>query len=136
MSLVLREHLRAAFAPPRYLAPSFSGVDISTSGVKVVRLTSGTHGLTLEHYAQVRLPLGVFTDGEIIDRASIVKAIVTATGAATISIANVSLPESKSYLFETKAPGAGKSEWRIAIEQHLDELVPLPPSETSFDIIG
>ncbi len=136
MSFVFRERLRAAFAPPRYLAPSFSGVDISTSGVKVARLTESSHGLVLEHYAQVRLPLGVFTDGEIIDREAIINAIITATGTATISSANVSLPESKSYLFETKAPGAGKSEWRIAVEQHLDELVPLPPQETAFDIIG
>lgn len=136
MSFVFGERLRTAFAPPRYLAAPFSGVDISTSGVKVVRLTEGAHGLTLEHYAQVRLPLGVFTDGEIIDRAAVVKAVSTATEAATISAANVSLPESKSYLFETKASGAGKSEWSIAIEQHLDELVPLPPPETAFDIVG
>lgn len=136
MTVTFGERFRAAFAPPRYLAPSFSGIDISTSGVKVVRLTSTAHGLTLDHYSQVRLPLGVFTEGEIVDRESIVKAIATAAGAADISAANVSLPESKSYLFETKAPGMGKSEWRIAIEQHLDELVPLPPSETVFDLIG
>ncbi len=136
MSFVFGEQLRAAFAPPRYLAPPLSGVDISTSGVKVVRLSEGAHGLTLEHYAQVRLPLGVFTDGEIIDRKAIVEAIATATRAAGISAANVSLSESKAYLFETTAPGAGKADWRIAVEQHLDELVPLPPQETAFDIIG
>lgn len=136
MSFVFGERLRAAFAPPRYLAPPLSGVDISTSGVKVARLTEGPHGLTLAHYAQVRLPLGVFTDGEIIDRAAIAEAIVTATGAAGISAANVSLSESKAYLFEASAPGAGKAEWRIAIEQRLDEIVPLPPPETVFDIVG
>ncbi|MSU74813.1 hypothetical protein EXS57_03495 [Candidatus Kaiserbacteria bacterium] len=136
MPSVFREYVRTAFAPPRYLAAPFSGVDISTSGVKVVRLTKSTHGLILEHYAQVRLPLGAFTDGEIIDRAAIVQAIVTAAGAADISSTNVSLPEPKSYLFETNALGAGKPEWRIAIEQHLDELVPLPPPETIFDVIG
>ncbi|MFZ3043560.1 MAG: pilus assembly protein PilM [Minisyncoccia bacterium] len=136
MSSVFGERLRSAFAPPRYIAPTFSGIDISTSGVKVVRLTPSPHGLTLEHYAQVRLPLGVFTDGEIVDRAAIIEAIGTATRAAGISAANVSLPESKSYLFETAVPGKGKQEWRIAIEQHLDELVPLPPPETAFDIIG
>lgn len=136
MAFVSGEQLRAAFAPPRYLAPSLSGVDISTSGVKVVRLTEGAHGLTLEHYAQVRLPLGVFTEGEIIDRETMIKAIITAVDAAGISAANVSLPESKSYLFETKALGTGKPEWRIAVEQRLEELVPLPPPEVTFDVIG
>ncbi|MDP2665610.1 MAG: type IV pilus assembly protein PilM [bacterium] len=136
MSSVFGERLRAAFAPPRYLAPPLSGIDISTSGVKVVRLTQGAHGLTLAQYAQVRLPLGVFTDGEIVDRKAIVEALITATTTAGIFAANVALSESKAYLFETAAPGAGKREWRIAIEQHLDELVPLPPQETAFDIVG
>lgn len=136
MSSVFGERLRAAFAPPRYLAPTLSGIDISTSGVKVARLTEGTHGLTLAHYAQVRLPLGVFTDGEIIDRTAVTEAIEAAAKVAGISSANVSLSESKAYLFETTAQGVGKADWRVAIEQHLDELVPLPPPETVFDIIG
>ena len=136
MSSVFGERLRAAFAPPRYLVPPLSGVDISTSGVKVARLAQGPHGLTLAHHAQVRLPLGVFSDGEIVDRAAITKALVTATAAAGISTANVSLSESKAYLFETTAPGEGKPEWRIAVEQRLEELVPLPPPDTAFDIVG
>ncbi|MCR4333467.1 MAG: pilus assembly protein PilM [Patescibacteria group bacterium] len=136
MPSVFSERFRAAFAPPRYLAPPLSGIDISTSGVKVVRLTMGPYGLMLRHYAQVRLPLGVFTDGEIIDRAAIIEALITSTHATGISNANVSLSESKAYLFETSASGNIKSEWRVGIEQHLDELVPLPPLETAFDIVG
>lgn len=136
MSSVFGERSRAAFAPPRYIAPPLSGVDISTSGVKVARLAEGPRGLVLAQYAQERLPLGVFTDGEIIDRAAIVAALSATAEAAGISAATVALPESKAYLFETAAPGAGKREWRIAVEQRLDELVPLPPPETVFDIVG
>ncbi|MCX6788010.1 MAG: pilus assembly protein PilM [Candidatus Kaiserbacteria bacterium] len=136
MSFVFGDRLRAAFAPPRYLVPPLSGVDISTSGVKVVRLESGVHGLVLAAHSQVRLPLGVFTDGEIIDHEAIVGALSTATEAAGISAANVSLPESKAYLFEAVVQGTTKAEWRTIIEQRLDELVPLPPQETAFDIVG
>lgn len=136
MTPVFGGRIRAAFAPPRYLASPLSGVDISTSGVKVARLTEGPHGLTLEHYAQVRLPLGVFTDGEIIDQKAIVEALQTTTQATGITAANVALSESKAYLFDTTAPGAGKPQWRLVVEQHLDELVPLPPQETAFDIVG
>ncbi len=136
MSSFFSERLRTAFAPPRYLASPLAGIDLSTSGVKVVRLAEGDRGLTLAQYAQVRLPLGIFTGGEIIDRATAIKALSLAAQTVGISTANVSLSESKAYLFETTAPGAGKAEWRIAIEQHLDELVPLPPPETAFDFIG
>ncbi len=136
MSSVFSERLRAAFAPPGYIALPLSGIDISTSGVKVVRLIEGAYGLQLGEYAQVRLPLGIYTDGEIIDRSAIATALVTATRVAGISAANVALPESKSYLFETVVPGSKKAEWRIAVEQRLDELIPLPPSETDFDIVS
>lgn len=135
MSSVFRERIRAAFAPPRYLAPPFSGIDLSTSGVKAVRLEQEAHGLSLAGYADERLPSGAYTDGEIVDRAAIVEVLSRTAKAAGITAANVSLPESKSYLFETSALGTSKAQWRVAIEQHLEELVPLPPPETAFDIV-
>ena len=109
MLSVFSERIRTALAPPRYLASPLSGIDLSTSGVKVVRLTAEPHGLVLGDYEQVRLPLGVYTDGEVVDQAAITTAISTAAKAAGISSANVSLPESKSYLFETTAPGSKRS---------------------------
>lgn len=136
MSFVFSERLRAAFAPPRYIALPFSGIDVSTSGVKAVRLIEGAHGFILSKYAESLLPFGAFTDGEIVDHPTVVTALVAATRTAGISAANVALPESKSYLFETTVEGAKKSEWRTSVEQRLDELIPLPPPETAFDIVG
>lgn len=135
MTFVLREHIRAAFAPPRYIALPLSGIDLSTSGVKAVRLTESAHGVILDGYADVRLPSGAFVNGEIVDRLIVSDAISSAAKSAGISSANVALPESKSYLFETSASGIKKDEWRISIEQHLDEFVPLPPSDTIFDVV-
>lgn len=135
MTSVFREYIRAALAPPRYLALPLAGIDLSTSGVKAVRLTEGTLGLILDGYADVRLPSGAFVGGEIVDRSAIVEALSSAAKSAGISSANVALPESKSYLFEASAPGAKKDEWRMAVEQHIDEFVPLPPPETVFDVV-
>lgn len=135
MSFVSNAYVRAAFAPPRYLALPFSGIDISTSGVKAVRLAEDVRGLTLEKYFEARLSSGAFTDGEIADRAAVIKALTTAAQEADISSVNAALSESKSFLFETTAPGTTKVEWRTAVEQHLDELIPLPPQETDFDLV-
>ncbi len=135
MSLVFSERLRALLAPPEYMALPLSGIDISTSGVKAVRLSETTHGLVLASYVEMRLPAGAFTDGEIVDHASVIEALLGAADSAGISAANVALPESKSYLFETAAAGRGYAEWRTTIEQHLDEFVPLPPEETIFDFV-
>lgn len=136
MSLAFGERVRAALAPPRYLALPFAGIDISTSGVKAVRLARDSRGLTLAGYAETFLPLGIFTDGEAIDRATIVSALAATAGKAGISAANAALSESKSYLFEAAAGGGNKAEQRIALEQHLDELVPLPPADVAFDFVG
>ncbi|MDO8742312.1 MAG: pilus assembly protein PilM [bacterium] len=135
MASVFRERLRAAFALPHYLAAPFSGVDVSTSGVKSVRLAKDIRGFVLAEYSQVRLPTGAF-DGDVIDHATIVKAVTAATKEIGVTSANAALAESKSYLFETTVPGNKKTEWRTSIEQRLEELVPLPPSETAFDIIS
>ncbi len=135
MSHLFDERLRTLLAPPRYLALPFAGIDLSTSGVKAVRLAEGMHGLTLAEYIEVRLPPGAFTDGEIMDRAAVVEALVRASEAVGVSAANVALPESKSYLFETAVVGKTKTEQRVELEQHLDEFIPLPPAETVFDFV-
>ena len=135
MSRTLHERLHAAFAPPRYLGPAFSGIDVSTSGVKAVHLSERASGLVITNIAEARFPSGAFADGEIVDHAVAAKIIAHVANAAHIRSAHVALPESKSYLFETIAPGADTLERRTAVEQHLDELVPLPPAETIFDIV-
>ncbi len=49
--------------------------------------------------------------------------------------ANIALPESRSYLFEAEIAGSDPRGWRTAIEQRLDEYVPLPPAEVAFDVV-
>jgi len=117
------------------MALPLSGIDLSTSGVKAVRLSESPHGLILAKYIEARLQAGAFTDGEIVDRAAVTRALESAAEATGISSANVALPESKSYLFETSAPGSNKLEQRISIEQRLDGFIPLPPQETAFDFV-
>ena len=135
MSSVLRERLRSAIAPPHYLLPSLAGIDISTSGIKAARIAEGRHGLILAGYADARLPSGAYVDGEIVDPKVVAEVLSTVARAAGVSVANVALSESKSYLFEAEVSGSSRSERRIAIEQRLDELVPLPPPETIFDFV-
>lgn len=135
MKRTFRSSMVAAFAPPLYLAPPFAGIDISTSGVKAVRLLDTPQGLVLEAHADIALPANAFNNGEIVNKAAIVDALKKAAQKANISRAHVSLSESKSYLFETTATGDSKEQWRLAVEQHLEELIPLPPAVTAFDIV-
>ena len=136
MSLALGPRLRLALAPPRYLAPHLAGIDVSASGVKGVRLEERPFGLVLASYAAEYISPSAFADGEFADPAMIVTALRQVVGALGITSANAALPEAKSYLFETVATGSSKEEWRTAVEQQLDELVPLPPAEAIYDIVA
>lgn len=136
MSFFASEKIRTAFAPPRSIAVPLAGIDLSTSGIKGVRLRKTPQGLILAEYSEIFFPAGTFTDGEIIDRPTVVKALIKTAATAHLTAANAALSESKSYLFESSVEGTKKSEWRVAIEQHLEELIPLPPQEAEFDIVG
>lgn len=135
MASALSRFVHTAFAPPHYLTMPAIGVDLSTSGIKGALVVERSHGLELSSFVDIRFPGSAFTDGDITDRAAVLAALRELRSKLGVRIANVALPESKSYLFETHALGATKEELKIAVEQHIDEYVPLPPPETSFDIM-
>ncbi len=135
MKGTFQQFLRLELAPPRYLAQPTAGIDISASGIKVAMLKERTHGLELGAFGEESLPPGAIVSGEILDTAAVVAALRTIAKKHGVTTANVTLPEARSYLFEADVPGKNKKEWRTAIEQHLDEYVPLPPAEVIFDAV-
>src|SRR3989344_780973 len=135
MASALSRALHTAFAPPRYLSLPTVGIDLSTSGVKGALVVERSHGLELSSYIDVRFPGAAFAEGDIADRAAVIAALRELRAKVGVSTANISLPESKSYLFETHAVGTTKEDLKIAVEQHIDEYVPLPPADTAFDIV-
>jgi len=127
---------RIEFAPPRYLAFPTAGIDVSASGVKLAVFEEKLHGLELVAFGEERLPLGAVSGGEMTDRAAIVAAVHTLAKKHHVRFANIALSESRSYLFDAQATGKDRKEWRTAVEQRLDEYVPLPPSEVAFDLVS
>lgn len=134
-STALARLARIEFAPPRYLALPAAGIDVSASGVKLAIITERMHGLELVAYGEEKLPLNALTGGEITDRASVEGAIISLARKHHVRFANIALPESRSYLFEANVPGRNRAQWRTAIEQRIDEYVPLPSSDVAFDVV-
>ncbi len=127
--------LRAEFAPPSYLSQPTAGIDISASGIKLAVLKERSHGLELAAFEDVGLPEGAIVGGEITDSKAVIEALKTLTKPYRVATANITLPEARTYLFEAEVPGRSMRELRTAVEQHLDEYVPLPPAEVVFDIV-
>lgn len=135
MSSVLSRFARVELAPPAYLSPPAAGIDVSTSGIKAVVIKETLHGLELARFGEEPFAEGVITGGEITDRARMAKSLAAIARRLRIRHASIALPESRGYLFETDVEGKTIDDWRVAIEAHLDEYVPLPPAEVSFDIV-
>lgn len=51
------------------------GLDIGTSGVRAAELSYGRNGITLEKFGQVAIPEGAVRDGEVLDPATVSKAL-------------------------------------------------------------
>jgi type IV pilus assembly protein PilM len=130
----LAEFARLQFAPPHYLSLPTAGIDLSANAIKFVTISEHPHGLELSSYNDIRLPVGSTAGGEILDKPGIMKLLSEEVASRGIRRANIALPEARGYIFEATVEGATPAEWRTSLEQHLDEYVPLPPAEVSFDI--
>lgn len=126
---------RIALPPPRYLWPLSAGIDISTSGVKLAVVKERAHGLELTVADERRFEAGVFERGEMTDRPAVVKALVSLRRAHGVEQAHVALPEMRAYLFETDAEGNAPAARRASVERRIDEFVPIPPADVTFDLV-
>lgn len=130
----LSRFLRVELAPPAYLSLPTAGIDISTSGIKFARIREHLHGLELDDYGSYELPEGTVVGGELRDPAKVAEGVRALMRKHHIRFANVALPESRGYLFEATVPEGTPDAQKVAVEQHLDEYVPLPASDVTFAI--
>ena len=122
--------LRRLFPTPRLLAMEGGGIEISDRRIKYLALAEGRFVLS---WGEVKLPPGVVEQGDIKDEAALVQALERVRQKAHFSLAHVSLPEQKGYLFELSLPRAALEDLADAVALALPGYVPLPPAEVVFD---
>lgn len=120
---------------PSVLNRPLAGIDLSPTEVKAVRLQRSHAGFVMSGFARAALPETAFVNGDIADSKAVSDAIATVARNAGITAAHVALLESKAYLFTTEVAGATKAQWHTSAEQHLEQLIPLPPQSITFDLI-
>ncbi len=125
---------KVCFPPSRYLALPTAGLEISTSSIKLVFLKEFRHGVEVTSFDEVMLPDGAIVSGEVVEPEPIIERLRVLAKKRNVKVAHIALPESKSYLFEILVSGKTADEWYTEVERHIDEYVPLPPSEVVFDI--
>lgn len=120
---------------PTVLNRPLAGIDLSPTEVKAVRLQRTRSGFVLSKFARAALPETAFVNGDIADPKAVTDAILAVAREAGITAAHVALLESKAYLFTTAVAGATKAQWHTSAEQHLEQLIPLPPPSITFDLV-
>ena len=133
MAQGLSRTFRALFPPPSFLKMPTAGIDMSASGVKFVVLNRSVSGVVIESFGTYRFKKGVIVDGDLVERSTIQTILKKIKKSHKVNFANISLPEQKSYLFQTKVPYSSDDAVLYAsLAQTIAEQVPLPKQEAIF----
>jgi len=120
-------------AIPNYLSLPTAGIEICNNSIKYIEFFNKKGVLTIKNFGEVYLATGIFKDGEILNRALLVKALTEVKSKITSDFVKVSIPEEKTYIFDIQIPKEAKSNIREALEFKIEENVPLKLSELYFE---
>lgn len=121
------------FPPPRFLVKPYVGLDISDDALTAIFFHEGSHGLTVSYYVSEPLPPSLVDGGDMKDEGAFADILTTFARKHGITCARVSLPEEKTYLFETDVPNTDRRSLYDNIESKLEENVPLSPQDALFN---
>ncbi|MDE2172449.1 MAG: hypothetical protein KGJ33_00695, partial [Patescibacteria group bacterium] len=120
------------FPPPQFMLMKHAGLQVSDETIRCLEFRSHAGRTVLSKYGEMALPEGVIDGGEIKDEKSLASALKEFGKKHGLSYVKVSVPEEKSYLFQTDVPAADVHGIAQNIEFKLEENVPLAASDTLF----
>ncbi len=121
------------FPPPKFLDIPYAGLSISDSAVRCIQFGKKSGVLYIEKYMETPLIPGTVVSGEVKDREKIVQVWSGLKKELNLSHVKISLPEEKGYLFTSRIPIVAPSEVQSVVESKIEESVPVPGSELTFD---
>jgi type IV pilus assembly protein PilM len=110
-----------------------SGVEICNRSIRYIEFCNIGGEIKLSNFGEVPLAPEVFKDGEILNRAELIKSLEIVKDHLKDTFVKVSIPESKTYLFNVKLPFLKPEEIRSALEFKIEENVPLKAIEAAFE---
>jgi type IV pilus assembly protein PilM len=113
------------------------GLDIGSSAVRAVELTRSRRGIALRHFAEVELPGGAVSGGEIIDSGAVATALRQLWSQGGFTSHNVVLAVSGSRVIvrQAEVPSMPESDFRTALTFQAMDLIPLPVDDAILDFV-
>ncbi len=127
------DFFKKIFYPLNYLSMPSVGLDISNNSIKYTEFFSERGRLSIKNIGEIPIGPNVIKDGDILDKNSLVKALLQVKDKISSDMVSVSIPEERTYVFEVKIPRVDDSEIRQALEFRLEENVPLKADEVFFE---
>ncbi|MGJ7915920.1 pilus assembly protein PilM [Massilia sp. LXY-6] len=122
--------------------PPLIGIDISTSGVRLVELADAGKGeLRLERYASEPLPRGTVVDGNIENIEAVSEAVLRVWKKSGTKIRHVALGMPPAAVITKKIilpAGLAEDQLEVQVESEASQYIPFALDEVSldFDVIG
>jgi Tfp pilus assembly PilM family ATPase len=125
------------FPPPKFLLQPHAGIDISDDAIRFIEYSGSGSLRRIATYGSVVLPTGLIEAGDIKDEKKLTDILGTIGREHSISYAKISIPEEKTYLFETEVPYGDRHTVGQNIEFKIEENVPLAAQDAvfAFDIL-
>ncbi len=120
------------FPPPKFMVMKHAGLDINDDSISCLEFSGYLPGLKIHKHKSIDLAPGIIDGGEIKDDKSLVESLTKLDKELNLTYVKVSLPEEKSYLFQTDVVSTDPLVNAQNIEFKIEENVPLPVSDAVF----
>lgn len=120
------------FPPPAFLLMPHAGLDISDDAIRTLAYKGLDRSRRLSLHGAVDLPAGLIEGGDVKDEKEFISRLTDFSRAHGLRHVKVSVPEEKSYLFQTEVPAAEFVAIEQNIEFKLEENVPLSAADALF----
>jgi type IV pilus assembly protein PilM len=115
--------------------PTTIGLDIGSSAVRAVQLSTGRGSATVERLGQVLLPAGAVRDGEITDPAAVTEALRVLWSQYGFKGKKVALGVANQQVIvrQVDLPYLPEAELRKSLPFQVQEYIPIPIEQTTLD---
>ncbi len=121
------------FAPPKFLERPAVSLEILPEGISFLTTKNAPEGIMPDIYGQIPLLPGVVSNGQIIKKDPVIKALIDIRKKTKLSFVRFSIPEEKTYIFKTHLPKLKPKEIHDILDFKIEENVPLSAKEAVFD---
>src|SRR3989344_965097 len=119
------------FPPPKFLDVPFSGIVFSDTKIKTLVLDKKNHKLV--SFSESEIPTGIIESGIVKNEQALTEVLTKEKSKLSSPFVRFVIPDEVSYTFSASVPVSAAKDISESVEFILEENVPLPLSDISFD---